>query len=300
MEGGPAIEIGLPIAIGIIMVAMGMALTVADFRRILATPAPVIAGLVAQLIGLPALAFLVASSFDLEPVFAVSIILVGACPGGTMSNLIIHLANGDRALSVTLTAISNTVVFVSLPLLLQAGFDTFAAGDAADVDLPIPRLVAQLFALTILPLIIGMFIRASRPDVADRLQEPSKKFAAGLMAVLVAGIVAVNLPTIGVEGRRFGPAFLTLNGAALAMGLGLAKLARQPFVQAFTIAIEAGLQNTTLAIFVALTVLSNDDLAIVPALYGAWMLVTGFGLALAMRRRLTAATALTAAMTSPA
>ncbi len=290
MEGGIAIEVGLPIAIGVIMVAMGMALTVADFKRILATPAPVIAGLSAQLIGLPALAFLVASTFDLEPIFAVSLVLIGTCPGGTMSNLIVHLANGDRALSVTMTAISNTVVFVSMPILLQLAFDIFDSGASDPVQLPVIQLVGQLFGLTILPLVIGMTVRRRRPDLADRFQEPSKRFAAILMGVLVVGIVAVNLSVIADEGRRFGPAFLTLNAAALTMGWGLAKVARQPLVPAFTIAIEAGLQNTTLAVFVALTVVGNDDLAIVPALYGGWMLVTGFALALTMRGRLSAAT----------
>ncbi len=290
MEGGPAIEIGLPIAIGIIMVAMGMALTVADFKRILSAPAPVIAGVLAQLVGLPLLAFGVASVFDLAPIFAVSVILIGACPGGTTSNLITHFSSGDRALSVTLTAISNTVVFVTLPLILQWGFDRFA-GEAEEVSLPGLQLVGQLFVLTLLPLLIGMAVRARRPDVADRLQEPSKTFAAVLMAVLVAGIVAVNTEQIAAEAPRFGPAFITLNLLALAMGFGVARIARQRFRQAYTIALEAGLQNSTLAIFVALTVVGNDDLAIVPALYGAWMLITGFALAMFLRPRLRVAEA---------
>lgn len=288
MEGGPAIEVGLPIAIGLIMVAMGMALTPADFRRVLSQPRPVVAGLLAQVVGLPALAFLVASSFELDPVFAVSIVLIGACPGGTMSNLVIHLANGDRALSVTLTALSNSVVFITLPLLLEAGFDRFAPGEAAgEVELPVLTLMAQLVALTVLPLAIGMVVRSRRPLLADRLQEPSKRFAAGLMAVLVVGILAVNLDLVASEGATFAPAFVTLNLAALALGWVAGTVAGQGLRGAFTIAVEAGLQNTTLAFFVALTVIGDDDLAIVPGLYGGWMLVTGFGLALWLRPRLS-------------
>ncbi len=301
MEGGPAIEIGLPIAIGIIMVAMGMALTLDDFKRILSSPRPVLAGVFAQLVGLPALAFAVAGAFDVGPIFAVSIVLIGACPGGTMSNLIIHVANGDRALSVTLTALSNSVVFLTLPFLLGIAFDVFAPDDATGaIELPVLTLMAQLFALTILPLAIGMAVRSRNRELANRLQEPSKRFAGALMAVLVIGIIAVNLELIGEEAPKFGLAFVTLNLAALAMGFGLARLAGQSFRPSFTIAVEAGLQNTTLAFFVALTVLSNDDLAIVPGLYGAWMLFTGFGLALWLRPRLTAEQQATAAAASPA
>ncbi len=288
MEGGPAVTIGLPIAIAVIMVAMGMALTVADFHRVLETPKAVAVGLVCQMILLPVIAFSVAAAFDLEPIFAVGVVLLGACPGGTMSNLIIHLADADRALSVTLTAISNTAVFITLPLLLRLGFSTFTDGSET-VALPVVQTTVQLIGLTILPLGIGMVIRHRSPEFAQRMEQPAKRFAGGLMAVLVIGVVAANLELIGEQAAALGPVIVLLNLLAMGTGLALSKLAKLDFRMSATVAVEAGIQNGTLAITVALSILENDDLAIVPGLYGAWMLIVGFAFAFYVNRRLNGA-----------
>lgn len=284
MEGGPAVEIGLPIALAVIMLSMGMSLTRHDFRRVLETPKHVAVGVFAQVVVLPIIAFTVATVFPLEPVYAVSIVLLGAVPGGTMSNIIVHVGNADRALSVTLTAISNLIVLVTLPILLSIAFETFQDADQV-IAVPAAEIVGALFLITVLPLSIGMRIRHVRPQLAVRFEEPAKRFAAVLMIVLVLGIAISEFDLIISDGPTFLPATIVLNAAAMGAGFGLAKLVGMGLKQAGTVAIEAGIQNGTLAITVALTILDNEEMAIIPGLYGAWMLAVGFTFAMWLDRR---------------
>lgn len=290
MEGGVVAEVVLPLAIFLIMVSLGTALTTDDFRRVLTSPKPVAVGLGCQLVLLPVLGFAVATAFPLEPVFAVSIVLLAASPGGTTSNLVIHVADADRALSVTLTAMSSAVVWLTMPFLLDLGFRTFGDGGVA-IDFPVGEVMVQVAALTIIPVTIGMLVRRRRPAFAARIEEPSKIASGVFLGLVIVVLTIQEWELVASEGPRFAPAFITLNVLALAVGYGAARLARQPTVQALTISVETGLQNSTLAITIAISVLSDGDLAIIPALYGVWMLFTGFSLALWLRGRLDASDA---------
>lgn len=283
MDGGFVAEVVLPLAIFLIMASLGTALTTDDFRRVAAAPLQVGVGLVCQLVLLPVLGFAVASVFSLEPIFAVSIVLLAASPGGTTSNLIVHVADAERALSVTMTALSSVVVFLSMPFLLSLGFRTFGDQDVS-IDFPVGEVMLQVAALTIVPVTIGMLVRRRNPEFAARIEEPSKIASGAFLGLVIVALTIQEWDLVVDEGIRFAPAFIVLNLLALGVGYGVATLARFDRAQSFTVAVETGLQNSTLAITVAISVLDINDLAIIPALYGVWMLVTGFGLAMWFRR----------------
>ncbi|MCC6607960.1 MAG: bile acid:sodium symporter family protein [Anaerolineae bacterium] len=271
-------NVALPVAIVIIMIALGMTLTVADFRRVFTQPRQVSIGLLCQLILLPLLGFAVAALFPLTPIYAISVILLAASPGGATSNLIVHAADGDRALSVTLTAISNMLTWLTIPLLLGAAYAVFGDGAVA-IDFPIVSVMVQVAGLTIFPVLIGMVIRKWRPTFAENSKRFTRIFATIFLFLIILALVVQNWDTIVRDGPRFAPAFITLNLAALAVGYFVAKMTGINQTQSATIAIETGLQNSTVAITVALTILGSNEMAIVPGLYGIWMIITGFALA---------------------
>ena len=289
MESSVVSEVVLPLAIFIIMVTMGMTLTVADFRRVLSEPKQIGIGILCQMILLPLLGFAIAFLFPLEPIFAISIILLAASPGGTTSNLIVHSAEGDRALSVTLTAISNSIVWLTLPFLLGLAYRTFGQG-AQGIDFPVGDVMLQVAALTLVPIVVGMLIRNFAPGFCERVKQGSKIFAGAFLLLIIIILVIQNWETILVEGPRFAPPFIVLNLVGLAVGYFVAKWAGINQKQATTIGIETGLQNSTIAITVALTILNSNDMAIIPGLYGVWMLFTGFAFAFWMLRGVSAAT----------
>lgn len=274
----------LPLAIVIIMVALGMTLTTADFRRVFTQRKQVLIGLLCQLVLLPILGFIVAGVFALPAVYAISIILLAAAPGGATSNLIVHAADGDRALSVTLTAISNMLAWFTIPFLLGIAYTTYGSG-TLDIDFPVADTMIQVAVLTVIPVIIGMAIRNWRPEFAEKTKRFSRIFATIFLFLVILALVIQNWDVIVNDGPRFAPAFIVLNVAALVVGYIVPKLVKIDEVQTVTIAIETGIQNSTVAITVALTILNNNEMAVIPGLYAIWMYVTGFALAFLMARR---------------
>jgi bile acid:Na+ symporter, BASS family len=273
----------LPLAIIIIMVTLGMTLTIADFKRVATQPKQVLIGLLCQLVLLPLLGFAVASAFSLAPVYAISIVLLAAAPGGATSNLIVHAADGDRALSVTLTAISNMLAWFMIPFLLGIAYTTFGSG-TLDIDFPVADTMIQVAALTVVPVLVGMGIRSWKTEFAENSKRFTRIFATVFLFLVILALVIQNWDVIINDGPRFAPAFILLNIAALAVGYFVARLAGINKVQTATIAIETGIQNSTVAITVALTILNNNEMAVVPGLYAIWMYVTGFALAYWMTR----------------
>lgn len=273
----------LPLAIVIIMVTLGMTLTIADFKRVFTQPRQVLTGLLCQLVLLPLLGFAVAGIFSLPAVYAVSIILLAASPGGATSNLIVHAADGDRALSVTLTAISNMLAWLTIPFLLSIAFGVYGGGTAIN-NFPVAETMIQVAALTIVPVLIGMGIRNWKTEFAEKSKRGTRTFATVFFLLIVLALIVENWQLIIRDGPRFAPAFITLNVAALAVGFLVAKLAGINRVQATTISIETGLQNATVSITVALTILNNNEMAIIPGLYALWMLASGFLFALWLSR----------------
>ncbi len=283
----------LPLSIAIIMVTLGMTLTVADFRRIFSRPKPVLIGLFCQMILLPLLGFAVAGLFALPAVYAISLILLAVSPDGATSNLIIHAGDGDRALGITLTAITNMLAFITIPLGLGIAYSVYGSG-ALDIDFPVMDTMIQVAVITLIPTLIGMGIRQWKPDFAENSKRWSKIFATVFLFLVILALIAQNWDVIVRDGPRFAPAFIVLNIVSLIIGYYVSKFAGIDHIQSMTIAIETGLQNSTVSITVAITLLNNNDMAVIPGLYAIWMYVTGFGLAYWMTRRAPAVEAATA------
>lgn len=274
----------LPLAIAIIMVTLGMTLTVADFKRVLTQPKPILIGLFCQMILLPVFGFGIAALFALPAVYAISLVLLAVSPDGATSNLIIHAGDGDRALGITLTAITNMLAWLTIPVGLGIAYSLYGTG-ALDIDFPVASTMLQVAVITLIPTLIGMGIRVWKPEFAENSKRWSKNFATIFLFLVILALIIQNWDVIVRDGPRFAPAFIVLNIVALIAGYYVPKLLGIDYVQSMTIAIETGLQNSTLSITVAMTLLNNNEMAVIPGLYAIWMYVTGFALAFMMARR---------------
>ena len=264
------------------MVTLGLSLRVADFRRIVTSPRGVAIGLVNLFLISPLLAFAAAELFGLDPVLAVGLVLLGASPGGTLANLLTHLARGETALSVTMTALSSVAAVVTVPLYLGLAIDYFDAGGLSD-NVSMAGIVAKVFAITVVPLSIGMAIRARRPDRTAELEPRLKRVALGAFVLVVVAAVASEWDLVIESFGTVAPAALALNVAAMSVSFSVARLARLSNPQATAIAMELGLHNSTVTITVALTI--SSELAIPGAVYSAFMFITAGAFARVMAGR---------------
>ena len=272
----------LPIALAVIMGSLGLSLTPADFKRVFVLPKGVSIGLVNLLAISPLLAFAVAGLYSLSPELAVGLVLLGASPGGAMANLLTHLARGDVALSVTMTAVSSVAAVLTVPLYLTLAADHFGAGDVTD-DVSMGGVVARVFLITIIPLAIGMYLRARSPERVEEIQGRVKQVALGVFLVVVVGAVANEFDKIVDNFTSVAAAALTLNVLAMTVSYTVARLARLDDRQSTAIAMELGVHNSALAIAVASTV--STELAIPAAVYSAFMFITAGAFARVMHRR---------------
>jgi BASS family bile acid:Na+ symporter len=274
-------DVLLPAGLAVIMGTLGLSLTPADFRRVLVAPRGVTVGLLNLLVVSPLLAFAAAEAFGLEPVLAVGLVLLGASPGGTMANLLTHLARGETALSITMTAVSSVAAVVTVPLFLGLAIDHFDAGLGDDVSMT--GIVARVFAITIVPLAIGMSYRARRPARAVAVEPRLKRAALAAFVLIVAGAVASEWERVTESFGEVALAALALNVAAMSIAFAVARVARVPERQATAIAMELGVHNSTLTITVATTI--STELAIPGAVYSVFMFLTAGAFATVMARR---------------
>jgi bile acid:Na+ symporter, BASS family len=274
-------SVALPLALAVIMVSLGLELTRADFKRIFVYPRGVAIGLANLVVIAPLLAFAIAELFDLDPVLAIGLVLLGASPGGTLANLLTHLARGDTALSVTMTAISSLGALFVVPLYLGLAADHFASDDIGDISMA--GVVVRVFFITIIPLAIGMYLRERYPEATARRKDALKKAAFVAFLVVVIGAVASEFDVLVDNFTDVALATLALNVCAMGASYGIAKGARLSDRQATAISMELGIHNSTLAIAVAGTI--NIDLAIPAAVYSGFMFVTAGLFARFMARR---------------
>ena len=271
----------LPIALAVIMTSLGLSLTLADFRRVFVFPKGVAIGMTNLVLISPLLAFGIAELYDLAPELAVGLVLMGAAPGGTTANLMTHLARGDTALSVTMTAISSLAAVITVPLYLGLSIEYFDAGVGDDVSMG--GIVARVFVITIVPLAIGMWLRSRNPERADRVEPTVKKVAFGFLIVVIAGAVLTEFGIIEDNFADLALATLTLNLAAMSVSYTISRIARLSDAQSTAIALELGVHNGTLAIAVASTV--DNTLATPAAVYSLFMFLTAGLFARLMYRR---------------
>jgi BASS family bile acid:Na+ symporter len=275
-------DVLLPLSVMLIMASLGLTLVADDFRRLTTAPKGVGIGLANLLLLSPLLAFVVADVYGLTATLAVGVVLLGASPGGTMANLFTHLARGDVALSVTMTAVSSVASVLTVPLFLSLGASYFNARDVSD-EISMAGIAARVFLITLVPLAIGMFIRARRTAWALRNLGRARTIALAAFFIVVIGALTTEWETLSEAFGDIAAAVLTLNVVAMAAGFAISRAARLSSRQSTAIAMELGIHNTTVAIAVAASV--DDTLAGPAAVYGLLAFGTAAAFAKLVARR---------------
>lgn len=273
----------LPAALAVIMFAVGITLVPADFTRLVARPRAVVAGLIGQVVVLPAAAYALALAFRLPPAMAAGLMIVAACPGGASSALIAHLARGSAALSVTLTAITSLAALVTMPLVVQAGVRLFM-GQEAPAEFSVGGIVRGVFVIATVPVALGVALRAWKPVPIGRIERPLGKVATALfVAIVIATFVAQREP-LAANMTTVGPAAAILNVVMMAAGVALGRAFGVNRRDGIAIAADCGLHNAALGIFVATAVFHAPALAVPSVVYALLMNVGAFALVVFGRR----------------
>ncbi len=274
MNSGSLLTVLLPLALGIIMLGLGLSLSVEDFRRVGRQPRPVVVALLCQTVLLPLLCFALVKAFGLAPALAVGMLLLAASPGGTTANLYSHLAHGDVALNISLTAVNSLLAVVTLPLVVNLSLAHFM-GEGSTLPLQFDK-VLQVFLIVLVPVAIGMALRARFPGFAARMNRPVRLVSVLFLVAIIALAVFKDWNTLVDYAPSIGLAALAFNLLSLAVGYGVPRLLGLPARQAIAIGMEIGIHNGTLAIAVALSpaLLNNPTMAIPAAIYSLIMFVT--------------------------
>ncbi len=274
MTADPLLTLFLPIALGIIMLGLGLSLTLADFARVVKFPKPVLIGLACQLLLLPLVCFFLAKAFGLAPALAVGLMLLAASPGGTTANLYSHLAHGDVALNITLTAVNSVIAVLTMPLIVNLSLAYFMDGDQA---LPLQfTKVVQVFVIVLGPGAIGIWLRSRFPGFAARMEKPVKIISALFLLIIILLAVVKDWQTFVDYAPLVGGAALAFNLISLAVGYWVPRLCKLSLRQSIAIGMEIGIHNGTLAIALALSpmLLNNATMSIPAAIYSIIMFFT--------------------------
>ena len=261
------------------MLGMGMTLTIPDFKRVALYPKAAAIGLFSQILLLPLIGFAIVLTIPIDPIFGVGLIVIAACPGGALSNLISHLSKGDTALSISLTAISSLITIFTIPLIINLALDVILNSADVNIHLPIGITIFNIVLLTGLPVTIGMSINYFFPKFSKKI-ERAIPLASGVIIFLALLIVVLNLIKLGsIWGfvkAIFWSVFL-LNILMLLAGYGLSRLFGLKSDVAATISIESGMQNVVMgiAITTSANMLDNPLMSAAPGVYGIVMLISG-------------------------
>jgi len=260
----------LPLGLAFIMLSIGLGLRVEDFTRVLRQPLALGAGLVNQLVLLPLLAAGLVAIYAGEPVFALGIMALAACPGGITSNLLTVLAGGNAALSVSMTAVSSMVGIVSVPLILGLS-QGLLMGEAEAVSLPLGQILGGVFGVTGVPIALGMLLNRTAPRFSEAVRPAARGLATGIFVLIVVGAFVGQRETMMAHVADIGPYVLALNLGTMALGLLTARLLRLDLADSVAISMEAGLQNAALAIFIATSLLDRPEMVVPAILYALMM-----------------------------
>lgn len=278
METNYLTDIMLPLSLAIIMLGMGLSLVPNDFKRVALYPKAASIGIFNQIIMLPIVGFLLLWLFGLKsPELAVGIMILAACPGGPTSNLISHISKGDTALSITLTAISSLIAVITIPLIVNLALSFFMQ-HGEYIPLPVFDTIIKLTLITLLPVSIGMIVRAKAVNFAEKMNQPVKIVSGILLFLIILAAILNNKEIFVSSFRDIGPIALTLNIVMLLIGYLSARMLRLKMAQSITISVESGIQNGTLGITIASALLHNDVMAISPAIYSLIMFMTAGGI----------------------
>lgn len=272
-------------ALALVMFGLGLSLSLDDFRRLFKHPKAVSIALVLQVIGLPMACYAIIVGFGLSPVFAIGLMLLAASPGGISANLFSHLFGGNVAMNISLTAVNTLLSIVTLPLIANWAINHFAQSGQV-VPLQTRKLV-EVIAIVLVPVAIGMVVASRKPGFAARMEKPTKIFSAVVLAVVTVLAIANEWKTITSTFAEIGIPVLLFNLVSLLAGYYLSRAAGLAKPLATAISYEIGIHNSTLAIFIAVSVLGSFPLALPAAIYSVVMYVTAplFGWLLLRRRQ---------------
>lgn len=266
-------QIGLPIALILIMTGVGMTLRPANFKEVARQPKAFFVGALAQLLLLPVTALLVIYLFDLQGELAVGLFILALCPGGTTSNLYSYLAKADVGLSVALTAMVGFITPFSLPLLAVWAIEHFL-GENTSFQLPLLKTWLTLMIVSVLPVLLGMWFNFKWPERSARIQPFISRFSVIVLVLLIISIATDLGADLWLFLEKTGPATLALNLLTMVAGYWLGRFLLQQEKQARTICLEVGLQNGTLALMITTGILQNTAMSIAPSVYSLLMFMT--------------------------
>ena len=262
-----------PLALALIMLALGLGLTVQDFLRVAKQPKDFLVGLICQIILLPFVAFLLLKIFNLPTEIALGVMIIAAAPGGVTSNVLTKFANGDVALSISLTAIISLISIFSVPFIVFKSAD-FLNVSVISNEISMIGISMKMFLVVTLPVIIGMIIRKFASNFVISRSKLIERFSVLLFVIVFAAIWIEEWKNILSYIQQAGLITLVLNVTMMIIGYYVAKLLASGIEQRKSISLECGLQNGTLAVFVS-SQLFNDITYLIPtATYAIIMFLT--------------------------
>jgi len=274
----------LPLALAVIMLGLGLSLTIDDFKRVVKYPKAMAIGLLSQMILLPFLCFFLVRAFGLTPELAVGLMLLAASPGGPTANLYSHLSKGDVALNISLTAVNSLLSLFTLPFIVNFSIAYFMeSGQAIPMQF---GKVLEVFAIVLIPVSIGMFLKSKLPKLSVILNKPVKILSALFLVLVIAGVVYQERENVVAYFKLVGLPALLFNVMSMGIGFYLPRFLQLEKRQAIAIGMEIGIHNGTLAIYIALSVIGNSVISISPAIYSLIMFFTAaaFGFIVNIKR----------------
>ena len=268
------ITIGMPIALIIIMMGLGFEVTLNDFKRVKENPRNVVIALFCQLVLLITIAFCLAKLFKLEPLLAVGLMILAASPGGSTANLFSYLFKGDIALNITLTAFNSVIAAFTLPLVATLSL-TYFMQDSTVVGIQLDKLI-QVFLLILVPLALGMIIRAKKPDFARSMERFVKYFSVTFLVLICVGALFKEREHLTDYFASVGAVCALFCAISLAIGYFIPRLFKMNEAQSRACAFEIGIHNSAVALTIAISVLGNTTIAIPAAVYSVIMIFFAF------------------------
>ena len=266
-------DIFLPLALAFIMFALGLGLTSSDFLRVIKQPKDFFVGAISQIILLPVIAFILISIWPISPELAIGVMIIAAAPGGVTSNILTSFAKGDVALSVSLTAIISLLCVVTVPFIIVTSLSLLGL-DNITQNISLTSMAISMFLIVTVPVIIGMVFRKFASNAALKFESVAKKISMVLFVIVLLGAILAEKDNIVSYFADAGLITLILNVVMMIVAFYVAQLLGTGNSQKKCIAIECGLQNGTLAIFVGTTLFGGGVYVIPAATYSLIMFIT--------------------------
>ena len=266
-------DVILPLALAFIMFALGLGLTGADFLRVIKQPRDFFVGTFSQIILLPIIAFILVKLWPISPELAIGVMIIAAAPGGVTSNILTSFAKGDVALSISLTAIISLLSVITVPFIILTSL-TLIENSGLDLNISLTNMAISMFLIVTVPVIIGMIFRKFASNVAIKFESIAKKISAVLFVIVLLGAILAEKDNVVSYFAQAGLITLVLNVVMMIVAYYIAQLFASGTQQKKCITIECGLQNGTLAIFVATSIFGGGIYVIPAATYSLIMFAT--------------------------